>query len=97
MPFKLSATLKAHSGDVSSFLDAGVATNLHQVRAVVSPTNELVLSASRDTTAISWHRTAPGAPFSPEHVLRPGSRYINAVAYIPPSPAAPKGPFVIKL
>ncbi|CCM00008.1 uncharacterized protein FIBRA_02033 [Fibroporia radiculosa] len=75
MPYRLSATLTAHSADV---------------RAVSSPTNDLVLSASRDTTAISWTRHS-GPEFAQSAVLRAGSRYINAIAYIPPSPDAPLG------
>ncbi|KAF8584089.1 PFU-domain-containing protein [Ramaria rubella] len=67
MPYKLSATLAAHSADV---------------RAVASPTPNLVLSASRDTTAIAWNRAAPGAPFQAS-TFRAGSRYVNAVAYMP--------------
>ncbi|KAF5330954.1 hypothetical protein D9619_005411 [Psilocybe cf. subviscida] len=76
MPYKLSATLKAHTSDV---------------RALSSPTDHLILSASRDTTAITWARSAEDPHFKQDTVLRAGSRYINAVAYIPPSPDAPKG------
>ncbi|KII89092.1 hypothetical protein PLICRDRAFT_40733 [Plicaturopsis crispa FD-325 SS-3] len=76
MPYKLSATLIAHSSDV---------------RALSSPTDELILSASRDTTAISWVRPSPTSPFAPSSLLRAGTRYVNAVAYIPPSADAPKG------
>ncbi|EAU88837.2 phospholipase A-2-activating protein [Coprinopsis cinerea okayama7 len=77
MVYKLSAVLQGHSSDV---------------RALATPTNDLILSASRDTTAIAWNRTSPGAKeFTNETVLRAGSRYINAVAFIPPTPDAPKG------
>ncbi|KAI0949929.1 hypothetical protein AcV7_008555 [Taiwanofungus camphoratus] len=76
MPYKLSVTLKAHESDV---------------RAVASPTNELVLSASRDTTAISWTRTSGASTFAQTAVFKAGSRYINAVTYIPPSQDAPSG------
>ncbi|KAG6853915.1 hypothetical protein C0991_012584 [Blastosporella zonata] len=76
MPYKLSATLTAHSSDV---------------RALSSPTNELILSASRDATAISWQKPSPDAPFAPAAILKAGSRYVNSVAYIPPTPDAPKG------
>ncbi|KAI0362495.1 phospholipase A-2-activating protein [Trametes cingulata] len=75
MPYKLSASLSAHSSDV---------------RAVVSPTDDLILSASRDTTAIVWARTA-GPSFSQTSTLQAGSRFINAVAYLPPAPGAPEG------
>ncbi|KAI0807771.1 phospholipase A-2-activating protein [Fomes fomentarius] len=75
MPYRLSASLSAHSSDV---------------RAVVSPTDDLIVSASRDTTAISWSRSA-GAEFTQASTLRAGSRYVNAVAYLPPAPGAPEG------
>ncbi|KAH9852688.1 phospholipase A-2-activating protein [Lenzites betulinus] len=75
MPYKLSASLAAHSSDV---------------RAVVAPTDDLILSASRDTTAIVWTRPA-GAPFAQSATLQAGSRFINAVAYLPPAPGAPEG------
>ncbi|KAF9446337.1 phospholipase A-2-activating protein [Macrolepiota fuliginosa MF-IS2] len=75
MPYKLSATLTAHSSDV---------------RALSTPRNDLVLSASRDTTAISWQKSENGQ-FLPSTVFRPGSRYVNSVAYLPPTSDAPKG------
>ncbi|KAI0636627.1 phospholipase A-2-activating protein [Trametes polyzona] len=75
MPYKLSASLSAHASDV---------------RAVVAPTNDLILSASRDTTAIAWARTA-GSSFTQTTTLHAGSRFINAVAYLPPAPGAPEG------
>ncbi|KAJ8700517.1 WD repeat protein Lub1 [Pleurotus ostreatus] len=76
MPYKLSATLAAHSADV---------------RAVASPSNDLVLSASRDSTAISWQRSTDEPIFVPANILRAGSRYVNSIAYIPPTPDVPKG------
>ncbi|OAX34542.1 phospholipase A-2-activating protein [Rhizopogon vinicolor AM-OR11-026] len=76
MPYKLSATLSAHSSDV---------------RAVASPTETIVLSASRDSTAISWGRPSPTSPFTPSSILRAGSKYVNAVSYLSPSPEAPQG------
>ncbi|KAH9043072.1 WD40-repeat-containing domain protein [Lactarius pseudohatsudake] len=75
MPFKLSATLRAHSADV---------------RAVVSPSDNLILSASRDSSAISWIKP-PGSSFSPANTFRASPRFINSVAYIPPTPEAPQG------
>lgn len=64
-----------------------------QVRAVSSPTDQLVLSASRDTTAISWKRSSVSlsSTFTAEAVLKAGSLFVNAVAYIPPTPDAPEG------
>ncbi|KAF9261438.1 phospholipase A-2-activating protein [Marasmius fiardii PR-910] len=76
MPYKLSSTLKAHSSDV---------------RAVRSPTNDLVLSASRDSTAIAWHRMPNSSVFTTDAVFQASSRYVNAVAYLPPTAEAPKG------
>ncbi|KAH9996848.1 phospholipase A-2-activating protein [Russula vinacea] len=75
MPFKLSATLRAHSSDV---------------RAIVAPADDLILSASRDSTAIAWIRASEPS-FSPTHTFRAGSRFINAVAYLKPTPEAPQG------
>ena len=68
-----------------------VAHHSPQVRAVVSPRDDLILSASRDATAITWSRSHPTAPFSQATVLRPGPRFVNSLAYIPPSPGAPEG------
>ncbi|KAI5120473.1 hypothetical protein M0805_006493 [Coniferiporia weirii] len=76
MPYKLSAQLRAHSSDV---------------RAVASPIDTLVLSASRDKTAVSWTRPTSSEPFVQDCTFHAGSKYVNAVAYIPPSPEAPKG------
>ncbi|KAJ3760799.1 phospholipase A-2-activating protein [Lentinula raphanica] len=76
MPYRLSATLKAHTSDV---------------RAVNSPTNDTILSASRDSTAIAWQRSSSSSSFTPESVIRASTRYVNAVAYISPTPDAPKG------
>lgn len=66
---------------------------LPQVRAVASPIDTLVLSASRDTTAVSWTRPSSTEPFVQSSTFRAGSRYVNAIAYIPPTPDAPKGTF----
>ncbi|KIK31055.1 hypothetical protein PISMIDRAFT_26052 [Pisolithus microcarpus 441] len=79
MPYKLSATLLSHTSDV---------------RAVASPSDNLILSASRDSSAISWSRVSPSS-FCPASVLRAGSRFVNAVAYLPPTPAAPRGSIVV--
>ncbi|PFH54172.1 hypothetical protein AMATHDRAFT_72694 [Amanita thiersii Skay4041] len=75
MLYKLSATLKAHTSDV---------------RALSTPTPNLILSASRDATAIQWERNGSNE-FTINSILRAGSRYVNAVTYIPPTEGAPKG------
>ncbi|KZT71268.1 phospholipase A-2-activating protein [Daedalea quercina L-15889] len=76
MPYKLSATLTGHTADV---------------RAVAAPTNDLVLSASRDSTAISWVRNADAPGFSQAVTLHAGSRYVNAVTYLRPTSDEPRG------
>lgn len=68
-----------------------LAHHAQQVRAVVAPTDGLVLSASRDATAITWTRPDANTPFVQAAVLRSSPRYVNAIAYIPPSPDAPEG------
>lgn len=76
MTYKLSAELNAHTSDV---------------RAVASPNDTLVLSASRDKTAIAWTRPASGDSFQQEFTFHAGEKFINAVAYIPPLADAPRG------
>ena len=61
-----------------------------QVRAVVAPSNDLILSASRDSTAISWIKQS-GSSFSPANTFRAGSRFVNSVAYLQPTSEAPQG------
>jgi phospholipase A-2-activating protein len=65
--YKLSAALNAHSSDV---------------RALVAPTNDLILSVSRDSLAIAWRREESNK-FTPVSYSA-GSRYVNSVTYIPP-------------
>ncbi|KAI6028537.1 WD40-repeat-containing domain protein [Pisolithus orientalis] len=79
MPYKLSATLLSHTSDV---------------RAVASPSDNLILSASRDSSAISWSRVSSSS-FAPASILRAGSKFVNAVAYLPPTPRAPRGCMVV--
>ncbi|KAJ7706978.1 WD40-repeat-containing domain protein [Mycena rosella] len=75
MPYKLSATLTGHTSDV---------------RALSTPADDLVLSASRDSTAIVWRRDS-AARFASDSVFHASSRYVNAVTYLPPTAEAPKG------
>ncbi|KAG9097450.1 hypothetical protein FRC06_007543 [Ceratobasidium sp. 370] len=72
--YKLSAVLTAHSSDV---------------RGLVAPTNDLILSVSRDSQAIAWRRDE-STNFSPTSYPA-GSRYINSVTYIPPQRVAGPG------
>ncbi|KAJ7940186.1 phospholipase A-2-activating protein [Mycena leptocephala] len=76
MPYKLSATLAGHSSDV---------------RALSTPADDLILSASRDSTAIVWRRDSATAGFTSDSVFNASTRYVNAVTYLPPTADAPKG------
>jgi hypothetical protein len=68
-----------------------------QVRALASPTDDLIISASRDSTAILWQKPNPSTPFEQERTFKPGSGYVNAVTIVPPSPDAPKGVLPVPL
>lgn len=68
--YKLSAVLSAHTSDV---------------RGLVAPTNDLILSASRDSSAIAWRRDE-SSNFIPT-TYSAGSRYVNSVTFIPPQRA----------
>jgi hypothetical protein len=100
MPYKLSASLALHSSDVRPTLRTPSPrvdwVPTVQVRALASPTNDLILSASRDSTAILWQKPNPSAPFEQERTFRPGSGYVNAVTIVPPTPDAPKGVFLAR-
>lgn len=65
------------------------------MRAVASPSNHLVLSASRDGTAVSWTRPADTQSWSEASSFTPGGGYINAVTYVSPQENAHQGPFLI--
>lgn len=73
-PFQLSAQLAGHDADV---------------RAVDFPSNDTVLSASRDRTVRRWHRS-PAGPFD-SHVAAEGTDYINSITFVPPSAEYPEG------
>ncbi|KAJ7080354.1 phospholipase A-2-activating protein [Mycena belliarum] len=75
MPYKLSATLSGHTSDV---------------RALSTPADDLILSASRDSTAIVWRRDA-ATRFAADSVFYASARYVNSVTYLPPTADAPKG------
>ncbi|KAF7325398.1 Phospholipase A-2-activating protein [Mycena venus] len=79
MPYKLSATLTGHTSDA------------RPVRALSTPADDLILSASRDSTAIVWRRDPAAAKFTSDSVFHASTRYVNAVTYLPPTPDAPKG------
>ncbi|KAJ7873868.1 WD-40 repeat-containing protein [Mycena olivaceomarginata] len=81
MPYKLSATLTGHTSDA----------RLLQVRALCAPTNDVILSASRDSTAVVWRRASTASKFASDVVFHASTRYVNSVAYLPPTSDAPKG------
>ncbi|KIJ44268.1 hypothetical protein M422DRAFT_80733, partial [Sphaerobolus stellatus SS14] len=53
-----------------------------------SPSPKLVLSASRDTTAIAWNRDEANLSFHPT-VFPAGTRYVNSVTYVVPIEGRP--------
>ncbi|RYP49285.1 hypothetical protein DL768_004968 [Monosporascus sp. mg162] len=74
--FKLSAQLAGHDADV---------------RDVLFPSPDLILSASRDHTVRAWKLTSPSPPTFDASVTNQGSEFINSLAYLPPSPEYPQG------
>ncbi|KAI8817194.1 WD40-repeat-containing domain protein [Fimicolochytrium jonesii] len=75
MSFVLSAVLVGHDSDV---------------KAVIAPTANKVVTASRDTSVISWSQS-DSHPFQPESVFKGHSHFVNALAFIPPSVEHPEG------
>ncbi|KAJ6544383.1 WD40-repeat-containing domain protein [Mycena capillaripes] len=63
----------------------------YKVRALNTPADNLILSASRDSTAIVWRRDSAAASFTSESVFHASTQYVNAVTYLPPSADAPQG------
>ncbi|KAI0599595.1 ubiquitin homeostasis protein lub1 [Biscogniauxia sp. FL1348] len=74
--FKLSAQLAAHEADV---------------RDVLFPAPELVLSASRDHTVRAWKRIATSPPAFESSITNQGSEFVNSLAFLPPSSDFPDG------
>ena len=69
--FKLSAQLAGHDADV---------------RDVLFPSTELILSASRDHTVRAWKLTSPTPPPAFDaSITSQGSEFINSLTYLPPS------------
>ncbi|MCJ1402000.1 hypothetical protein MMC11_005219 [Xylographa trunciseda] len=68
--YRLSASLEGHEDDV---------------RGVVFPSPDLVISASRDATVRTWKLLSPSPPKYDCSISSHGSAFINAVAYISPS------------
>ncbi|CCU79604.1 polyubiquitin binding protein [Blumeria hordei DH14] len=74
--YKLSATLSGHENDV---------------RAVLHPTSELVISASRDNTTRLWRKQSDNkVSFDPSIASKSG-HWLNALTYLPPNNEYPEG------
>ncbi|RUP51817.1 LOW QUALITY PROTEIN: WD40-repeat-containing domain protein [Jimgerdemannia flammicorona] len=71
--YKLSAILQGHELDV---------------RAIIAPTNDLLVSAARDKTVRSWTRQAPNA-FSQDKTYLGHNHFVNALAFISASAEHP--------
>ncbi|RYO91604.1 hypothetical protein DL766_001702 [Monosporascus sp. MC13-8B] len=74
--FKISAQLAGHDADV---------------RDVLFPSPDLVLSASRDHTVRAWKLTSPSPPTFEASITNQGSEFINSLTYLPPSSEYPQG------
>ncbi|KAI9140362.1 WD-40 repeat-containing protein [Paraphysoderma sedebokerense] len=74
-PYKLSAVLSGHDMDVKS---------------VIAPNDNLLISASRDKSVRSWIRESPTS-FSQLHSFLGHQHFVNALAWIPPSSEYPDG------
>ncbi|CAG8285752.1 hypothetical protein PENNAL_c0007G09559 [Penicillium nalgiovense] len=74
--FKLSATLEGHGDDV---------------RSVVFPNPNVVLSASRDATVRLWKLVSTPPPAYDYTIAAHGGAFINSLAYVPPTPEFPEG------
>ncbi|KAF9893989.1 hypothetical protein FE257_008960 [Aspergillus nanangensis] len=74
--FKISASLEGHGDDV---------------RAVVFPNSNAVVSASRDATVRLWKLVSTPPPTYDYSITSHGSAFINTVAYYPPTPEYPEG------
>ncbi|KAJ3052219.1 hypothetical protein HK097_006687 [Rhizophlyctis rosea] len=73
--FHLSAVLQGHTADV---------------KAVVSPADTLIASASRDNTVGTWQRVGPNA-FTPATPFKEHQHFVNSLAVVPPSTEHPNG------
>ncbi|CAG8931837.1 unnamed protein product [Penicillium salamii] len=74
--FRLSATLEGHGDDV---------------RAVVFPNPNVILSASRDATVRLWKLVSSPPPAYDYTIAAHGGAFINSLAYVPPTPEFPEG------
>ncbi|KAF9286692.1 hypothetical protein BGZ68_002645 [Mortierella alpina] len=75
MTWQLSAILSGHKGDV---------------KAAIAPTDDMVVSVSRDKTVRTWKRQSSNT-FSEDKVFNGHTNYVNSVAFIGASEANPQG------
>ncbi|KAI3391882.1 hypothetical protein diail_6650 [Diaporthe ilicicola] len=79
MAFKLSAQLSGHEADV---------------RAVLFPSPDFVVSASRDNSLRLWRRSSQKPPSFDATIVTQGQEWLNSLAFIPPTSDYPDGLFV---
>ncbi|KAG0204346.1 hypothetical protein BGX28_003701 [Mortierella sp. GBA30] len=75
MTWQLSAILEGHDGDV---------------KAVIAPTDSMIVSVSRDKSVRTWKRQSSNT-FSPDKVFNGHTNYVNSVAFIGASDTNPHG------
>ncbi|RHZ47070.1 hypothetical protein Glove_593g5 [Diversispora epigaea] len=73
--FKLSAILSGHESDV---------------KALRSPSNDFIVTSSRDKTVRTWTRTSSN-DFGESKTLIGHNEFVNSVAYLPPNAEYPSG------
>ncbi|ROV88411.1 hypothetical protein VSDG_09225 [Cytospora chrysosperma] len=76
MEFKLSAQLSGHESDV---------------RSVLFPSPDAVISASRDNTLRVWRATSHNPPVFDSNIVTQGQEWLNTLAYLPATPEYPDG------
>ncbi|KUI54227.1 Ubiquitin homeostasis protein lub1 [Cytospora mali] len=76
MEFKLSAQLSGHESDV---------------RGVLFPSPDTVISASRDHTLRVWRTSSQEPPVFDGSIVTQGQEWLNTLAYLPPTSDYPDG------
>ncbi|POS88025.1 hypothetical protein EPUL_001450 [Erysiphe pulchra] len=76
MEYKLSASLQGHEEDV---------------RGVLFPTSQEIISVSRDKTMRIWKAASDNRPNYEARIALISGHWLNAVAYLPPSREYPNG------
>lgn len=93
--YKLTTSLKGHDDDVmknnSEIIADRCLLNYTQVRSVLFPSQDIVISVSRDATVRLWRRSSENPTKFKGYVNSTGGAFINAVAYMEPTSENPKG------